>query len=107
MVGAAKKIAGATDGSGEVKIGEVGAANHQGAAADQASVNGIADGMKEIVDAGGKDALKAGAAAGAGGDNKEAGKLFGGANGNDGGALMIMILGRLLLPLMRLVVSRY
>ncbi len=86
MVGAAKKIAGATDGSGEVKIGEVGAANHQGAAADQASVNGIADGMKEIVDAGGKDALKAGAAAGAGGDNKEAGKLFGGANGNDGGA---------------------
>ncbi|ACM10349.1 vls recombination cassette Vls8 (plasmid) [Borreliella burgdorferi 72a] len=88
MVGAAKKIAGATDGSGEVKIGEVGAANHQGAAADQASVNGIADGMKEIVDAGGKDALKAGAAAGAagGGNNAGAGKLFGGANGNDGGA---------------------
>ncbi len=83
MIEAAKKIAGATDGG--VKIGEVGAANNQGAAADQASVNGIADGMKEIVDAGGKDALKAAAAAG-GADNKEAGKLFGGTNGNDGGA---------------------
>ncbi len=83
MVGAAKKIAGATDG--EVKIGEVGTEANKGAAADQASVNGIADGMKEIVDAGGKDALKAGAAGGAD-DNKEAGKLFGGANGNDGGA---------------------
>ncbi len=80
MIEAAKKIAGATDG--EVKIGEVGTANHKGAAADQASVNGIADGMKEIVDAGGKDALKAGAAGGA--DNKEAGKLFGGTNGNAG-----------------------
>ncbi len=77
MIETAKKIAGATDGS-EVKIGEVGTANHQGAAANQASVNGIADGMKEIVDAGGKDALKA-AAAGGGADNKEAGKLFGGA----------------------------
>ncbi len=60
MVGAAKKIAGATDGSGEVKIGEVGTADNQGAAANQESVNGIADGMKEIVDAGGKDTLKAG-----------------------------------------------
>ncbi len=82
MIEAAKKIAKATDGS-EVKIGEVGTANNKGAAADQESVNGIADGMKEIVDAGGKDALKAGAAAG-GADNKEAGKLFGGANGNAG-----------------------
>ncbi|ACM10361.1 vls recombination cassette Vls1 (plasmid) [Borreliella burgdorferi 72a] len=81
MVGAAKKIAKATDGS-EVKIGEVGAAANQGAAADQASVNGIADGMKEIVDAGGKGALKAGAAAA---DNKEAGKLFGGAAAGAGG----------------------
>ncbi|ACN92773.1 vls recombination cassette Vls1 (plasmid) [Borreliella burgdorferi 118a] len=81
MVGAAKKIAGATDGSGEVKIGEVGTADNQGAAANQESVNGIADGMKEIVAAGGKDALKAGAAAGAGGNNAGAGKLFGGAAG--------------------------
>ncbi len=84
MIGAAKKIAGATDG--EVKIGEVGTADNQGAAADQASVNGIADGMKEIVDAGGKDALKAAGAAAAGGNNKEAGKLFGGTNGNADGA---------------------
>ncbi|ACN92755.1 vls recombination cassette Vls8 (plasmid) [Borreliella burgdorferi 118a] len=83
MVGAAKKIAKANDGS-EVKIGEVGAAANQGTAANQASVNGIADGMKEIVDAGGKGALKAGAAAA---DNKEAGKLFGGAAaGAAGGA---------------------
>ncbi len=52
---------------GEVKIGEVGAEANKGAAADQASVNGIADGMKEIVAAGGKDALKAAAAAGAAG----------------------------------------
>ncbi len=85
MIEAAKKIAEATDGSGEVKIGEVGAANHQGAAANQASVNGIADGMKEIVVAGGKDALKA-AGAGGGADNKEAGKLFGGTDGAGGGA---------------------
>ncbi len=106
MVGAAKKIEGATDGGGEVKIGEVGTEDNKGAAADQASVNGIADGMKEIVDAGGKDALKAAGAAGAD-NNAGAGKLFGGANGNDGGALVLMILGRLLLPLMRLVVSRY
>ncbi len=84
MIEAAKKIAGATDGG--VKIGEVGTANNQGAAANQESVNGIADGMKEIVDAGGKDALKAGAAAGAGADNKEAGKLFGGTAGAAGGA---------------------
>ncbi len=83
MIEAAKKIAKATDGSGEVKIGEVGTANNKGAAADQASVNGIADGMKEIVDAGGKDALKAGAA-GAGADNAGAGKLFGGTAGNAG-----------------------
>ncbi len=83
MIEAAKKIAGATDGSGEVKIGEVGTANNKGAAANQESVNGIADGMKEIVDAGGKDALKA-AGAGAGADNNEAGKLFGGTNGNAG-----------------------
>ncbi|ACN92753.1 outer surface protein VlsE (plasmid) [Borreliella burgdorferi 118a] len=81
MIEAAKKIAGATDGG--VKIGEVGTANNQGAAANQASVNGIADGMKEIVDAGGKDALKAGGAAGAD-DNKEAGKLFGGTAGAAG-----------------------
>ncbi len=85
MIEAAKKIAGAIDGG--VKIGEVGTANNQGAAANQESVNGIADGMKEIVDAGGKDALKAaGAAAGAGADNKEAGKLFGGTAGAAGGA---------------------
>ncbi len=86
MIEAAKKIAGATDGSGEVKIGEVGTETHKGAAANQASVNGIADGMKEIVDAGGKDALKAdGAAAGAGGaDNAGAGKLFGGTDGDAG-----------------------
>ncbi len=83
MIEAAKKIAGATDG--EVKIGEVGTEANKGAAADQASVNGIADGMKEIVDAGGKDALKAGAA-GAGADNKEAGKLFGGTNAGNAGA---------------------
>ncbi len=85
MIEAAKKIAGATDGSGEVKIGEVGTANHQGAAANQASVNGIADGMKEIVDAGGKDALKAAGAAGGAG-NAGAGKLFGGTAGDAGGA---------------------
>ncbi len=85
MIEAAKKIAGATDGGGEVKIGEVGAAANQGAAADQASVNGIADGMKEIVDAGGKGALKADGAAGAGGaDNAGAGKLFGGTDGAGG-----------------------
>ncbi len=69
---------------GEVKIGEVGTAANKGAAADQESVNGIADGMKEIVDAGGKDALKAAGAAAAGGNNAGAGKLFGGANGNAG-----------------------
>ncbi len=86
MIEAAKKIAKATDGSGEVKIGEVGTANHQGAAANQASVNGIADGMKEIVAAGGKDALKAAGAAGGADDNKEAGKLFGGTAGAAGGA---------------------
>ncbi len=84
MIEAAKKIAKATDGG--VKIGEVGTANHQGAAANQESVNGIADGMKEIVDAGGKDALKAAGAAGGADDNKEAGKLFGGTAGAAGGA---------------------
>ncbi len=80
MIEAAKKIAGATDG--EVKIGEVGAEANKGAAANQASVNGIADGMKEIVAAGGKGALKAAGGAGGAGDNKEAGKLFGGAAGD-------------------------
>ncbi len=84
MIEAAKKIAKATDGG--VKIGEVGTANHQGAAANQESVNGIADGMKEIVAAGGKDALKAAGAAGGADDNKEAGKLFGGTAGAAGGA---------------------
>ncbi len=84
MIEAAKKIAKATDG--EVKIGEVGTANNQGAAANQESVNGIADGMKEIVDAGGKDALKAAGAAAGADDNKEAGKLFGGTAGAAGGA---------------------
>ncbi|WP_210371982.1 variable large family protein, partial [Borreliella garinii] len=51
MVKAAKGIAGAADG--EDKIGDVGSEANKGAGGDQNSVNGIADGMKAIVEAAG------------------------------------------------------
>ncbi|WNZ74073.1 variable large family protein [Borreliella garinii] len=67
-------------------MGDVGSANNKGAEGDQGSVNGIADGMKAIVDAAGgvEKVLKGVGEAGGGGDNNEAGKLFAGSNGNDG-----------------------
>ncbi|WP_213054398.1 variable large family protein, partial [Escherichia coli] len=69
-------------GGGADKIGD--AANNQGAKADESSVNGIAKGIKGIVDAAGKafgkdgNALKdvAKVAAENDDDNKDAGKLF-------------------------------
>uniref|UniRef100_UPI001AEFEBAC variable large family protein n=1 Tax=Borreliella garinii TaxID=29519 RepID=UPI001AEFEBAC len=57
-----KGIAGAADG--EDKIGDVGSEANKGAGGDQNSVNGIADGMKAIVEAAG-GAEKVGEAAGA------------------------------------------
>ncbi|WP_233780898.1 variable large family protein, partial [Borreliella bavariensis] len=65
---------------GETSIGNA-EDNKEGAAADAGSVNGIAKGIKGIIEAAGKaegkdgDALKGVEAAA--GDNKEAGKLFG------------------------------
>ncbi|WP_210372852.1 variable large family protein, partial [Borreliella garinii] len=87
MVKAAKGIAGAADG--EDKIGDVGSADNKGAGGDQGSVNGIANGMKAIVEAAGgvEKVLKGvGAAGGGAGNNNDAGKLFAGSNGNDGAA---------------------
>ncbi|WP_236845576.1 variable large family protein, partial [Borreliella garinii] len=65
--------------SDEDKIGDVGSAANKGAGGDQNSVNGIADGMKAIVDAAGgvEKVLKDVGAAG-GADNNNAGKLFAG-----------------------------
>uniref|UniRef100_UPI0037BE93A1 variable large family protein n=1 Tax=Borreliella garinii TaxID=29519 RepID=UPI0037BE93A1 len=84
MVKAAKGIAGAADA--EDKIGDVGSAANKGAEGDQDSVNGIADGMKAIVDAaGGVEKVLKGVGA-AGGGNNEAGKLFAGSNGANNGA---------------------
>ncbi|MDO7273025.1 variable large family protein [Borreliella burgdorferi] len=72
----AAKAAAAVD-VGEDKIGNVAANNN--AAADAGSVNGIAKGMKKIVDAadGGKE-LKGGAGDGGAGGNGDAGHLFAG-----------------------------
>ncbi|WP_215821334.1 variable large family protein, partial [Borreliella bavariensis] len=67
-------------GDGDTSIGDA-ADNQQGAKADAGSVNGIANGIKGIVDAAGKadgengNALKGVEAAAD--DNKDAGKLFG------------------------------
>ncbi|WP_234930312.1 variable large family protein, partial [Borreliella garinii] len=84
MVKAAKGIADAADGA--ENIGDVGSANNKGAGGESDSVNGIADGMKAIVDAagGGEKVLKD--VGEAGGGNNDAGKLFAGSNGNDGAA---------------------
>ncbi|WP_411162104.1 variable large family protein [Borreliella garinii] len=77
---------------GEGGDGKIGDADNNGAQADASSVNGIAKGIKGIVDAAGKalgegDALKDVKEADGDGDgNKEAGKLFGtqaGANADD------------------------
>ncbi|WP_342039195.1 variable large family protein [Borreliella garinii] len=86
MVKAAKEIAGAADGA--ENIGDVGSANNKGAGGDQNSVNGIANGMKAIVDAAGgvEKVLKDVGEAGGGGNNNNAGKLFAGSGGNDGAA---------------------
>ncbi|WP_210371980.1 variable large family protein, partial [Borreliella garinii] len=72
-----KLFAGAADGA--EKIGDVGSANNKGAGGESDSVNGIADGMKAIVEAagGGEKVLKDVGAAG-GADNNNAGKLFAG-----------------------------
>ncbi|MCD2379366.1 variable large family protein, partial [Borreliella burgdorferi] len=62
--------------SGTDAIGEVVANAGAAKAADEASVTGIAKGIKEIVEAaGGSEKLKVAAAAGE--NNKKAGKLFG------------------------------
>ncbi|WP_210361785.1 variable large family protein, partial [Borreliella valaisiana] len=75
MIGAAKK--GGEKSGGEGDIGNVAAANSAGAKGNEKSVRAIASGMKGIVDAAKKAGveLKA-AAAGANGNNKDAGKLF-------------------------------
>ncbi|WP_210372874.1 variable large family protein, partial [Borreliella garinii] len=69
------------------KIGDVGSANNKGAGGESDSVNGIADGMKAIVEAAGgvEKVLKDVGAAG-GADNNNAGKLFAGSNGANGAA---------------------
>ncbi|WP_459076010.1 variable large family protein [Borreliella garinii] len=83
MVKAAKGIAGAADA--EDKIGDVGSEANKGAGGDQNSVNGIANGMKAIVDAaGGVEKVLKDVGAADSGDNNDAGKLFAGSNGNDG-----------------------
>ncbi|WP_419250482.1 variable large family protein, partial [Borreliella afzelii] len=86
MITAADAAAAKVGDGGDEKIGDVGAANNKGAKADASSVKEIAKGIKGIVDAAGKafggDALKD--VKTAGDDNKEAGKLFAGANGNAG-----------------------
>ncbi|WP_210372868.1 variable large family protein, partial [Borreliella garinii] len=82
-----KGIAGAADG--EDKIGDVGSAANKGAGGDQGSVNGIAYGMKAIVDAAGgvEKVLKGvGEAGGGAGNNNDAGKLFAGSAGAGNGA---------------------
>ncbi|WP_414143483.1 variable large family protein, partial [Borreliella burgdorferi] len=73
------------EGAGEEKIGNVDAAAAHGKKADADNVKEIAGGIKGIVEAAGKDALKG--VNEAGGDNKNAGKIFataggGGANAN-------------------------
>ncbi|MCD2401778.1 variable large family protein, partial [Borreliella bissettiae] len=75
-------------GDGSEKIGDSGAAN-AGVKADKDSVNGIAKGIKGIVEAAGKaDGGTGGALKGvtAAGDNKEAGKLFAVGAGGDAAA---------------------
>ncbi len=79
LVKAVKTAEGAS--SGTAAIGEVVADNSAAKAADEASVTGIAKGIKEIVEAaGGSEKLKAVAAAKEG--NEKAGKLFGKAGAN-------------------------
>ncbi|WP_273701357.1 variable large family protein [Borreliella bissettiae] len=87
MIKAASEAA-TKGGTGDGKIGESGAAG-AGKAADEDSVNGIAKGIKGIVEAAGKaadggkgDALK-GVTEAAGEANVKAGKLFGGADGGN------------------------
>ncbi|WP_419250517.1 variable large family protein, partial [Borreliella afzelii] len=84
---------------GADKIGDVGADNNKGAKADKDSVNGIAKGIKGIVDAAGKAFGKEGSAlkdvkvADENDDKKEAGKLFAG-NGNAGAAADAAAIGK-------------
>ncbi|WP_418906296.1 variable large family protein (plasmid) [Borreliella tanukii] len=88
MIKAVGEAAKGGDGGGNDKIGDAGADN-KGAKADANSVKGIAKGIKGIVAAAGKafgkegNALKDVAAA-ADDDNKDAGKLFAGKDGNAG-----------------------
>nr|WP_316261667.1 variable large family protein [Borreliella garinii]WNZ74074.1 variable large family protein [Borreliella garinii] len=71
----------------EDKIGDVGSAANKGAGGDQNSVNGIANGMKAIVDAaGGVEKVLKGVGEAGGGDNNDAGKLFAGSGAGAGGA---------------------
>ncbi|WP_417903396.1 variable large family protein [Borreliella burgdorferi] len=82
-----KLFAGAADGA--ENIGDVGSANNKGAGGDPGSVNGIADGMKAIVEAAGgaEKVLKGVGAAGGGADNNnDAGKLFAGSGAGANGA---------------------
>ncbi|WP_420025797.1 variable large family protein [Borreliella valaisiana] len=90
MAKAAKEAAGAATGSGDNKIGDV-VKGDAGAAkgGDAESVNGIASGIKGIVDAAEKADAKEGkldaVGAAAGEANTDAGKLFAMKAGNDGG----------------------
>ncbi|MCD2401668.1 variable large family protein, partial [Borreliella bissettiae] len=85
MIKAASEAA-TKGGTGE--SGKIGDSVANGVKAAEDSVNGIAKGIKGIVDAAGKadggtgGALKGVTEAAGGDDNKDAGKLFGGAGGN-------------------------
>ncbi len=88
MIGAAKKGGEKSGGGGD--IGNVAAANSNGAKRDEKSVKAIASGMKEIVEAAKKAGVKLEAAAGANGNNTDAGKLFAiGGNGNAANAAAV------------------
>ncbi|WP_421114467.1 variable large family protein (plasmid) [Borreliella americana] len=91
MIDAAKK-AGEKNGGGGESIGNVAAANNNGAQGNAGSVKAIAGGMKGIVDAAKKAGVELkvdGDAGGGGAENADAGKLFnaGGNNGADDAAI--------------------
>ncbi|WP_422850095.1 variable large family protein, partial [Borreliella afzelii] len=82
---AAKAVETAATGAESEAVGNVVKANAGAGAADKDSVNGIAKGIKAIVDAVGGGA-KLTAAAAAGEDNGDAGKLFTGKKDKGGEA---------------------
>ncbi|WP_419260378.1 variable large family protein, partial [Borreliella afzelii] len=76
LITAAKEVADAATGTASEAVGTVVKANAGAGAADADSVNGIAKGIKAIVDAVGGDAKLTAVGAANGEDNKDAGKLF-------------------------------